>query len=60
MGDRLNVHSTPCIFVVTQNKWVHVDDINQLNRLIDAALAQTASASTPSPELAGRPATAGS
>jgi protein-disulfide isomerase len=58
MGDRLNVHSTPCIFVVTQNKWVHVDDLNQLNQLIDAALAQTASASAPSPEPAASPATA--
>ena len=58
MGDRLSVHSTPCIFVVTPNKWVHVDNINQLNRLIDTALAQTASASAPNPESAARPATA--
>jgi len=40
-GDRLNIHSTPCIFVVTQNKWVHVTDIQRLYQTIDEALAET-------------------
>ncbi len=46
LGDRVGVHSTPCIFVVTQSKWVAVTDLNQLDRAIDDALAQTAAAST--------------
>jgi protein-disulfide isomerase len=48
LGDRLNVRATPCIFVVTQSKWVHVNDINQLYHTIDLALAQT-SAPAPAP-----------
>jgi protein-disulfide isomerase len=38
LGDRLGVHSTPCIFVVTQSRWVPVADINQLDSIIDGAL----------------------
>jgi protein-disulfide isomerase len=45
LGDRVGVHSTPCIFVVTQSKWVAVTDLNQLDRAIDDALAQTTAAS---------------
>jgi protein-disulfide isomerase len=41
LGDRLNIHSTPCVFVVTQKKWVHVTDMHQLYRTIDQALAET-------------------
>jgi protein-disulfide isomerase len=41
LGDRLGVHSTPCIFVVTQSKWVPIVDLNQLDRILDEALAQT-------------------
>ena len=37
LGDRLNIHATPCIFVVTQKKWVHVNDISQLDQIIDTA-----------------------
>ena len=48
LGDRVGVHATPCIFVVTQSKWVHVADISQLYQTIDLALAQT-SAPTPAP-----------
>jgi protein-disulfide isomerase len=42
LGDRVGVHSTPCIFVVTQSKWVAVpySEIGQLNRTIEAVLAQ--------------------
>jgi protein-disulfide isomerase len=49
LGDRVGVHSTPCIFVVTQTSWVPVADINQLDRLIVNALAQAASFEEPSP-----------
>ena len=41
LGDRIGIRATPCIFVVTQSKWVHVNDIDQLYRAIDLALAQT-------------------
>jgi protein-disulfide isomerase len=51
LGDRLGVgpHGTPCIFVVTQQGWteVKVQDINQLYRVIDAAIAQTSAGVTP-------------
>ena len=43
LGDRLGVHGTPCIFVVTQRRWVQVTDIHQLYRAIDTAIAETAS-----------------
>jgi protein-disulfide isomerase len=46
LGDRLNIHATPCIFVVTQKKWVHVNDIHQLYQIIDTARAETSAAST--------------
>jgi protein-disulfide isomerase len=46
MGDRLNIHATPCIFVVTQKKWVHVNDIHQLYQVIDTALAETTAPAT--------------
>jgi protein-disulfide isomerase len=39
LGDRLGVHSTPCIFVVTQSKWVQVNDVSQLDRMVEAAIA---------------------
>ncbi|MGD0796355.1 MAG: thioredoxin domain-containing protein [Acidobacteriaceae bacterium] len=42
LGDRLGVHGTPCIFVVTQKSWVQVADASQLYHTIDLALAQTA------------------
>jgi protein-disulfide isomerase len=51
LGDRLGVatHGTPCIFVVTQQGWteVKVQDINQLYRVIDAAIAQTSASVAP-------------
>ncbi len=40
-GDQLNIHATPCVFIVTQNKWVHVDDMHQLYQTIDQAIAET-------------------
>jgi len=43
LGDRLGVHSTPCIIVVTQNKWVAVADPSQLYRIVNAALAENGS-----------------
>ena len=43
LGDRIGVRSTPCIFVVTQNRWVAVpySSIGELDRFIDAALAES-------------------
>jgi len=50
LGDRLNIRATPCVFIVTQNKWVHVDDMRQLYHTIDQALAETqAPPATPRP-----------
>ena len=48
LGDRLGVgpHGTPCIFVVTQQSWAEVTDLNQLYRMIDAAIAQTGASVT--------------
>ena len=40
LGDQLGLRSTPCIFVVTQTKWVQVVDLSQLDRTIDFVLAQ--------------------
>jgi hypothetical protein len=42
LGDRLGIHGTPCLFVVTQKRWVLVTDVTQLNHTIDVALAETA------------------
>jgi protein-disulfide isomerase len=44
LGDRLGIHGTPCLFVVTQKRWVLVTDVALLNRTIDTALAETAPA----------------
>ncbi len=43
LGDRVGVRSTPCIFVVTQNKWVAVpySGVGDLGKFIDAALAES-------------------
>jgi protein-disulfide isomerase len=41
LGQRMGLMHTPCIFVVTQKRWVQVVDINQLYRTIDVALAET-------------------
>jgi hypothetical protein len=45
-GDKLNVHATPCVFVVTQNRWVQVDDMRLLYRTIDQAIAETKTQAT--------------
>lgn len=41
MGDRLGIRSTPCIFVVTQSKWVPVVDVRHLDEILDRAMADT-------------------
>jgi protein-disulfide isomerase len=50
LGDRVGVKSTPCIFVVTQTRWVAVpySDIGRLDRYIDDAIAPTAASAAPS------------
>jgi protein-disulfide isomerase len=42
LGDRLGVHATPCIFVVTQTSWVPIANVAQLDQTIEAALKRTA------------------
>jgi protein-disulfide isomerase len=42
LGDRIGRLATPCIFVVTEKRWVQVVDINQLYRVIDVAMAEAA------------------
>jgi hypothetical protein len=48
-GDRIGVgpHGTPCIFVVTQESATEVTDINRLNEMIEAAMAQSRADVTP-------------
>ena len=41
LGDRLGIHSTPCIIVVTATSWVPIVNIDQLNHTIEDALAQS-------------------
>lgn len=41
LGEKLGVPSTPCIFVVTDHGWAYVDDVSELYRTIDAAMAGT-------------------
>jgi hypothetical protein len=41
MGDRLGVKSTPCILVVTQSNWVAVASPDQLDNILDDAIAKT-------------------
>lgn len=44
LGDRLGIRSTPCIFVVTQSKWVPVVDVRHLDEIVDKAMAETTAA----------------
>jgi protein-disulfide isomerase len=41
LGDRIGRLATPCVFVVTADRWVHVVDMSQLYRVIDQALLAT-------------------
>jgi len=41
LGDRLGIRSTPCIFVVTQTKWMPVVDVRHLDEIVDKAMAAT-------------------
>ncbi|HEY4381022.1 MAG TPA: thioredoxin domain-containing protein [Acidobacteriaceae bacterium] len=41
MGDRLGVKSTPCILVVTQSNWVAVASPDQLDNILEDAIAKT-------------------
>jgi protein-disulfide isomerase len=59
LGDRLGIHSTPCILVVTQNSFVPVVDMAQLNQVIDEAIASSKTASVdsqPVPDIQPAPA----
>ena len=44
LGDRIGVSRTPCIFVVTDRGYAHVEDMSRLSEMIEAALAQTGKA----------------
>lgn len=39
LGDRMGLHHTPCLMVVTQTGWTEITDIVQLDRAIDTAVA---------------------
>ncbi len=41
LGDRLGIHSTPCIFVVTEKSWTEVKDLDRLNQTVGTAVAET-------------------
>ncbi len=41
-GDRIGIPATPSIFVVTNNHWIEVKDVNNLYQAIDLAVAETA------------------
>ena len=39
LGDRMGLHHTPCLMVVTQTGWIEITDIAQLDRAIETAVA---------------------
>ena len=43
MGDQLGLQVTPTIFVVTESQWVPITDVNQLDTILENALAQAGS-----------------
>jgi protein-disulfide isomerase len=49
LGNKMGLVHTPTIIVVTAKSWVQVVDVSQLYSVIDAALAQTATASAKAP-----------
>ena len=48
LGERINLHQTPSIFIVTQKGYTEVTDITQLYAMLDTAIAEN-----PAPKAAG-------
>jgi protein-disulfide isomerase len=52
LGERVNLHQTPSIFIVTQKGYTEVTDISQLYSMLDTAIAEN-----PAPKAAAKPKT---
>jgi protein-disulfide isomerase len=52
LGERINLHQTPSIFIVTQKGFTEVTDVTQLYSMLDAAIAEN-----PAPKAAAKPKT---
>jgi protein-disulfide isomerase len=52
LGERINLHQTPSIFIVTQKGYAEVTDVTQLYAMLDTAIADN-----PGPKTAAKPKT---
>jgi protein-disulfide isomerase len=52
LGERVNLHQTPSIFIVTQKGFTEVTDVTQLYAMLDTAIADN-----PAPRAAAKPKT---
>src|SRR5580692_5763709 len=52
LGERINLHQTPTIFIVTQKGYTEVTDVTQLYAMLDTAIADN-----PAPKAAAKPKT---
>jgi protein-disulfide isomerase len=52
LGERVNLHQTPSIFIVTQKGYTEVTDVTQLYAMLDTAIAEN-----PAPRAAAKPKT---
>ena len=52
LGERINLHQTPSIFIVTQKGFTEVTDVTQLYAMLDTAIAEN-----PAPKSAAKPRT---
>jgi len=52
LGERINLHQTPSIFIVTQKGFTEVTDVTQLYEMLDTAIAEN-----PAPKTAAKPRT---
>src|SRR5580692_4606681 len=52
LGERVNLHQTPTIFIVTQKGYTEVTDVTQLYAMLDTAIADN-----PAPKAAAKPKT---
>jgi protein-disulfide isomerase len=47
LGERINLHQTPSIFIVTQKGYTEVTDVSQLYAMLDTAIAENPAPKTP-------------
>src|SRR6202041_1508269 len=47
LGERINLHQTPSIFIVTQKGFTEVTDVSQLYAMLDTAIAENPAPKTP-------------